>query len=98
MHKDFKKRVLFKSIFCLLCFIFGIILGVFIPIDSIARKKYYVTFTGKLGSTKKEVLVNQGKPTAEVNNVWLYNESSVIFDKKGRVRGWYNVDGSLKIY
>lgn len=62
------------------------------------KKEYRTTFTGKLGVTKEEVMAHQGKPTAVLNNLWLYNHSSVIFDKQGRVRAWCNLDGSLKIY
>lgn len=49
-----------------------------------------------VGRTKKEVLEKQGKPTAIVGNVWLYNESTVIFDRDGKTKQFHDADGTLK--
>lgn len=100
---EFEMKNLYTMIFCIFCFIFGFSLGKVMygnpKLDLIVPKnKYRTTFTGKLGVTKEEVLTRQGKPTTVFNNVWLYNHSSVIFDKQGRVRAWCNLDGSLKVY
>lgn len=49
-----------------------------------------------IGSTKEEILKMQGKPTAIFGNIWIYKESSVIFDKDGFVNTWCDMDGNFK--
>jgi hypothetical protein len=49
-----------------------------------------------LGSTKKEVLRVQGKPSKVYGQTWVYGLSDVTF-KEGRVWRYHNFDGTLQV-
>jgi hypothetical protein len=60
---------------------------------SAARSQGYFT----IGSTKDEVLAVQGIPTTLLDSIWMYGNSSVTFSSNGRVSGYINLTGNLKL-
>lgn len=87
-------KILLRKSLPIICLVLGLIMG------NSAKIYFHRGTCGRLmcqsvGSTKEEVLKMQGKPTNVVNNVWFYNESSIIFYKNGGVKGWYNIDNNL---
>src|SRR3989338_4043509 len=49
-----------------------------------------------IGATKEEILKMQGKPAAIFDTIWIYKESSVVFDKNGLVEDRCDFDGNFK--
>jgi len=68
------------------------------PLNSITSnraKQSQETFT--VGSTQEDVKRVQGVPSSISDNMWTYGQDVVSFDSNGRVSGYLNNSGQLKV-